>query len=114
MIWADVKKSLAGGVKWWRSANEVVLTEGVGEPKMLGLEWCKWVERRGSGEILYGEKVESGEVMEMEKRMDRLGVGLGGGEGGSRDKVDGGKAPQEKRSGEKLGQAVAVKDNWDD
>ncbi|KAL9075285.1 MAG: hypothetical protein Q9161_001662 [Pseudevernia consocians] len=114
VIWVDVKASLRAGVQWWRSANGVVLTEGVGEEKMLGLEWCKWAERRGSGEILYGEKVESGDVMELEKRMNRLGVGLGGGEGGSRDMGDGGKAPQEKRSGEKLGQGVMLKDNWDD
>lgn len=121
VIWVDVKKSLEGGVTWWRSENEVVLTEGIGEPKMLGFEWFKWVEKRGSGEILYGEKVESGEVGELERRMDSLRVGLGEGE-----KVDGGKAPQEDVNGEKvlqekkangdkkLGPAAAVKDNWDD
>lgn len=121
-IWVDVKKSLEGGVKWWRSENEVILTEGVGEPKMLGLEWFKWVETRGKkGVILYGEKVESGEVKEMERRMDKLGVGLGGGK-----KVDGGKAPQVEVNGEevlqekkangneKLEPTAVVRDSWDD
>lgn len=126
VIWVDVKKSLEGGVKWWRSENEVVLTEGIGEPKILGFEWFKWVEKRGSEEILYGEKVESGEVGELERRMDRLRVGLGEGEKADGEKVDGGNAPQEDVNGqkalqekkangdEKLGPAAAVKDNWDD
>ena len=127
VIWVDVKKSLKGGVKWWRSENEVILTEGVGEPKMLGLEWVKWVERRGDpGEILFGEKVESEGVRELEEGMDRLGVGLRDREEASRDKVSGGRATLETGSGEeilpemedsgnkKLEQATVVKDNWND
>lgn len=126
VIWVDVKKSLAGGVKWWRSENGVILTEGVGEPKSLGFEWVKWVERRGSGEILYGERVESDEVSEMERRMDNLGVGLEDGEGVSQDTAGGGKASQEKASEGKALQekgvdgnketepGAAVKDHWDD
>ena len=104
VIWVDVKKSLVGGVKWWRSENEVVLTEGVGEPKMLGFEWIQWVERRreGEGEILYGKKVEVGEVRELEERMDRLGVGLEGGGGVSQGKMDGEKAPQGEAKSEKV------------
>lgn len=124
MIWVDVKKSLEGGVKWWRSHNNVILTEGIGEPKMLGFEWFQWVEMRGSGKILYGSKVETDEVVEIEKGMDRLGIGLGDGGEDSHDKVDGGKAPQEKVKGEKVPQekaangkekpesAAAVKDHW--
>ena len=119
----DVKKALEGGVKWWRSENGVILTEGVGEPKMLGFEWVKWVEKRGTGEILFGEKVESGEVGEVERRMDRLSVGLGDGGEGSKGRVDGGQASREKVGGEtveegngdeKPGPAAAVKDYWDD
>ena len=127
-IWVDVKKSLAGGVKWWRSENDVVLTEGVGEPKMLGFEWIKWVEVRGEGKILYGEKVETANVREMEMRMDQLGVGKGGGEGEGvshgrapaektpREKVGGAKVLQEEEANgkEKLETAAAVKDDWDD
>lgn len=127
VVWVDVKKSLEGGVKWWRSENKVVLTEGMGEPKMLGFEWFKWVERRGNPPtLLYGEKVESGEVQQMERRMDRLGVGLGAAVEVSQDKVDGGKASQGKVRGEKVLQekeangneklepTAVVKDNWDD
>ncbi len=128
VIWVDVKKSLEGGVKWWRSENDVILTEGVGEPRILGFEWFKWVELRGSGEILYGSRVESDEVREMERRMDSLRVGLGDGEV-SKHKVDGGEASgdkggkggkggvlQEKEAdgNEMPGPAAAVKENWDD
>ena len=125
-VWVDVRRSLEGGVKWWRSENGVVLTEGIGEPKMLGFEWFGWVERRGSGKILFGEKVESGEVREMERRMDRLSVGLGEGEGVEKDEVEGGQAPRVVEDGKKvlrekvaignetLGPAAAVKDHWDD
>lgn len=127
-IWVDVKKSLEGGVEWWRSENGVILTEGVGEPKMLGFEWVAWVEKRGTGEILFGEKVESAEVREMERRMERLGVGVGDGDEVDGKKVDGGQAAGEKKGGEKAlrvegakggekpgpAAAAAVKDYWDD
>lgn len=127
MIWVDVKKSLEGGVEWWRSENGVILTEGVGEPKMLGFEWVAWVEKRGTGEILFGEKVESKEVREMERRMDRLGVGEGEGDEVVDKKVDGGQVPGGKKGGKKAlrGEeakgdekpgpaAAAVKDHWDE
>lgn len=121
MVWADVKKSLAAGVKWWRSENWVILTEGVGEPKVLGFEFIKWVEVRGTGKILYGSRVESDEVRDMETKMDRLGVGLGDGEEVSQDKVDGEKAPQERvpqekpvNGNDKPESAAALKDRWDD
>lgn len=124
MIWVDVKKSLKEGVEWWRSENGVVLTEGVGEPRMLGFEWIRWVERLGDSKptVLYGEKVENEEVGEMERRMESLGIG----EGVTRDEVDGGKGSQGEVNGEKvlrenevngtekLETNAAVKDNWDD
>ena len=53
MIWVDVKKSVQeGGLKWWKSANGVVLTEGDAEEK-VGLEWVLRVERRGTGEVIW-------------------------------------------------------------
>lgn len=138
VIWVDVKGSLEAGMKWWRSENEVILTEGMGEPKMLGFEWIKWVETRGSGKVLYGSKVDSAEVWEMERKMDKLGIGLeDGGEVSREEKVDGGKAPQEEKGDvrkapqekvveemvpqekanaghEKPEPAAAIKDHWDD
>ena len=126
VIWVDVKKSLEAGMVWWRSKNEVILTEGMGEPKMLGFDWIKWVEKRG-GEVLYGSRVYSAEVWEMERKMDNLGIGLEDGEEVSRDKVDGGKAPLEEKvdrervleekavdGNEKPEPTAAVKDRWDD
>ena len=118
-IWVDVKKSLEGGVKWWRSENGVILTEGIGEPKVLGFEWFKWVEKRKVGvpeKILYGSRVESAEVTELDMRMDRLGIGLGDGGEGSQEKVNGERVlPEKEASGnEKAEPAAAVKDHWDD
>ncbi len=52
LIWVDLKGSLENGaLKWWRSANGVVLTEGDAEGK-VGLEWVDRVERKG-GEVIW-------------------------------------------------------------
>ncbi len=52
LIWVDLKRSLDNGaLKWWRSANGVVLTEGDAEGK-VGLEWVDRVERKG-GEVIW-------------------------------------------------------------
>lgn len=46
LIWVDLKRSLeAGALKWWRSANGVLLTEGDAQRK-VGLEWVNRVEMR--------------------------------------------------------------------
>lgn len=46
LIWVDLKRSLeSGALKWWRSANGVVLTEGDAQRK-VGLEWVSRVETR--------------------------------------------------------------------
>ena len=58
LVWVDVRKSAKAGVKWWRSANGVVLTDGL--DRKLGLEWVAWVERRGTGEVLFGTKPPGG------------------------------------------------------
>lgn len=57
LIWVDVKRSLAGGLKWWKSANEVILTEGDAN-KFVQMEWVDRVERRG-GELIWtaGEEI---------------------------------------------------------
>ncbi|KAL8803510.1 MAG: hypothetical protein Q9182_003111 [Xanthomendoza sp. 2 TL-2023] len=62
LVWVDVKRSaVEGGLKWWRSANGVVLTEGDGEG-VVGLEWVTRVERRETGEVIFtGERPELGE-----------------------------------------------------
>lgn len=51
LIWVDVKRSLAGGLKWWKSANGVILTEGDAN-KFVPMEWVNRVERRG-GELIW-------------------------------------------------------------
>ncbi|KAL8843948.1 MAG: hypothetical protein Q9176_001643 [Flavoplaca citrina] len=53
LVWVDVKCSAAeGGLKWWKSANGVVLTEG-DEKGIVGLKWVKRVELRATGEVIY-------------------------------------------------------------
>lgn len=57
LIWVDVKRSLAGGLKWWKSANGVILTEGDANQFVL-MEWVDRVERRG-GDLIWkaGEEI---------------------------------------------------------
>ena len=53
MIWVDMVRSITGGgLKWWRSDNGVILTEGDKEG-WVEMEWVDRVERRGTGEILW-------------------------------------------------------------
>ena len=53
LIWVDVKRSAAeGGLKWWKSANGVVLTEG-DEKGVVGLKWVTRVELRRTREVIY-------------------------------------------------------------
>ncbi len=53
MVWVDVRRSMQeGGLKWWKSENGVVLTEGNEEGK-VGLKWVVRVEKRGTGEVLW-------------------------------------------------------------
>lgn len=53
MVWVDVKRSMReGGLKWWKSDNGVVLTEG-DEKGRLGLEWVVRVEDRETGEVIW-------------------------------------------------------------
>lgn len=48
LVWVDVRRSLAAGMRWWRSANGVVLTEG-DHDGVVRLEWVCRVLVRGRG-----------------------------------------------------------------
>ena len=53
LVWVDVRRSSeVGGLRWWRSANGVVLTEG-GKERKVGLEWVKRVVKRASGAVIW-------------------------------------------------------------
>jgi 2'-phosphotransferase len=57
-VWVDVRRSIEeGGLKWWRSANGVVLTEG-DERGFVRLKWIKRVVQEGKGVIWRGEEEE--------------------------------------------------------
>ena len=49
LVWVDVRRSISdGGLKWWRSANGVILTEG--DPRgMVPIDFVKRAEKRGGG-----------------------------------------------------------------
>lgn len=62
MIWVDVARSIHdGSLKWWRSENGVVLTEG-DDKGMVSMQWFDRVEVRGTREVLWrrGEGEEGG------------------------------------------------------
>lgn len=53
MIWVDLVRSAKdGGLKWWRSDNGVILTEGDTDG-WVKMEWVDRVERRRTGEVLW-------------------------------------------------------------
>ena len=53
LIWVDVARSMdEGGMKWWRSDNGVILTEGDAHGT-VSMDWVDRVERKGTGETLW-------------------------------------------------------------
>ena len=137
LVWVDLRASAEkGGVKWWRSENGVVLTEGV--DGVLALDWIGWVERRGTGEVLWGRRPEglilgtgTGKAgssistpasladpvatdtaadldTEMAERMEAMGISVNANANANADIFAGGNA-----SGGG-GRDAVVKDNWDD
>ncbi|OTB08639.1 hypothetical protein M426DRAFT_158993 [Hypoxylon sp. CI-4A] len=92
LVFVDVEKSLRdGGIKWWISANGVVLTEG-NEEGVVPLKYFKEVKGRRQGVgVLWrdGEKVADlpeGVVarVPLGKGRGGSGAGRGGGRGGRR------------------------------
>lgn len=119
MIWVDVRKSLDGGVKWWRSQNGVLLTEGLEKvvsqgderlekkEKILGFEWFRWVEKRGDAkQILWKAEGADPEREKAKNEMRIMSLGKQSQVGKDRV-VDVG--------GEKVGrESDIVKESWDD
>lgn len=101
-IWVDVKMSMEGGVKWWRSENGVILTEG--RNGLLDLDWAALVERRGTEEVLWGSRARKEAVehrnsgREIETKMRELRT----------------EEATSKSRGEEIREPSSVKDNWDD
>lgn len=53
-VWVDIKKSMDSGMKWYRGDNDVILTEG--HNGFVGLQWIVCAEKRGTDEVLFGDK----------------------------------------------------------
>ncbi|KAI1457686.1 RNA 2'-phosphotransferase, Tpt1 [Annulohypoxylon moriforme] len=90
LVFVDVERSLRdGGIKWWISANDVVLTDGDGEG-VVPLKYFKEVRGRKQGVGLLwkdGEKVADlpeGIVAKVPMGKGRGGAGGGGRGGGGR------------------------------
>ena len=53
LIWVNVARSMdEGGLKWWRSDNGVILTEGDVQGT-VSMEWVDRVEMKGTAETLW-------------------------------------------------------------
>ena len=53
LIWVNVARSMdEGGLKWWRSDNGVILTEGDAQGT-VSMEWVDRVEMKGTAETLW-------------------------------------------------------------
>ncbi|KAL8825759.1 MAG: hypothetical protein Q9170_007666 [Blastenia crenularia] len=62
LIWVDVKRSAEeGGLKWWKSENGVVLTEG-DENGEVKLKWVRSVEMRRTRELVWKPEGEGKDV----------------------------------------------------
>ncbi|KAF9636680.1 putative trna 2 -phosphotransferase 1 protein [Lasiodiplodia theobromae] len=82
LIYVDLRKALAAGVPFWRSANGVVLTEGDKEKGgVLGLEFFERVEDRKAGRVLVRDGVVVGDGG-VEGMKGDVAAGGGGGRGG--------------------------------
>ncbi|MCJ1244173.1 hypothetical protein MMC30_001371 [Trapelia coarctata] len=56
-VWVDVKRSIeVGGLRWWKSANEVILTEG-DEHGMVPLEFVNRVVQKRKGVVYRNERI---------------------------------------------------------
>ena len=119
LVWVDVRRSSKGGVKWWRSANGVVLTDGL--DRKLGLEWVAWVERRGTGEVLFGTKPPGGAAAFGVEAGDEEGKSIVKGDNDADNAFEGeleklkfndGMNGIRPNGGEEV--RAELKDNWDD
>jgi len=132
LIWVDLRRTLEGGVRWWRSENGVFLTDGVeggvgekeegkGEKRerMLGLEWIRWVEKRGpKGGVLWKNEGVDVEGEKFANRMGGLSVGgkqrSGDGSDGQEKAAENGAGREGQEGDGKTGGGTSVKESWDD
>lgn len=72
LVWVDVKGSMQAGIRWWQSDNGVILTTGV--DGLLPLKWIVWAERRGIGEVIYGDKAKGLRMREAQSKTQLRGL----------------------------------------
>jgi 2'-phosphotransferase len=98
-IYIDIAKALEAGIKFWKSDNGVILTEG-DEKGLLGYQFFKRVEeRQGGGKVLMRDGIlPEGVEVGPNAADDELTIGRGkgkkrGGSGGARGGKGRSKAP---------------------
>ncbi|GME55895.1 putative tRNA 2 -phosphotransferase 1 protein [Neofusicoccum parvum] len=62
LVYVDLARAMAAGVVFYRSANNVILTEGDAERKVLGVEFFKRVEDRKAKAVLVRDGVLVGDA----------------------------------------------------
>jgi len=78
LVYIDIKKAIDGGVKFWKSENGVILSEG-NEEGLIKLEYFKWVEDRSTD---VGVLVQDGQVVkEFPEKWKSKGTGRRSGKG---------------------------------
>ncbi|TKX18835.1 tRNA 2'-phosphotransferase-like protein [Elsinoe australis] len=88
LIYLNMKKALEGGVKFWKSANDVILSEG-DENGLIPLTYFDRVEDRTGGQ---GILVQDGQVL---KEAPAAWASKGPGRGGGRSGGKKGQAPKQ-------------------
>jgi len=81
LMFLDIRKAMEAGIKFWRSENGVILSEG-DEHGVIGLQFFKAVEDRAGGE---GVLLQDGKIIkEAPEAWAKKGAGGRGGRGGAR------------------------------
>jgi 2'-phosphotransferase len=86
LIFVDLRKSLQQqeSMKWWRSENGVILTEGEGEDGAVPVELWRMVVEVKAGLGVLWDSEGGGNVRELPDRLKGLGMPMGKGRGGGR------------------------------
>lgn len=81
LVYVDIRKSMKGGIKWWKSENGVILTEG-DEGLLSTKYWSKAVGRREDIGVLWENGKWVADLPEGVKGKVPFGKGRDGGRGG--------------------------------
>lgn len=91
LVFVNIRKAIEGGLKFWRSENGVILSEG-DDGGLISLQYFHRVEDRSLG---HGVLVEDGQIVkDAPESWTKKGNGQRGGRGGNRGRGRGGRDGQ--------------------